>query len=339
VRIVKQAAEALELGWFDGGCRIAALGEGHINDTLLVTRERGRFVLQRINSRVFSDPARVMANLQRVQDWLARRAPGMVPELVPTRTGALALVDATGEWWRLWRYVEGARTFSRTDDPRLARAAGQAFGRFQRLLATLEEPELEPTIPGFLELSGYLEALEPLLSGKRAELPRQLGEAADFISHRTGLAQRFPRGASYVHGDCKLNNLLFAETGTRVVKVLDLDTVMRGHWAWDFGDLSRSLLLGDGDRAALFRAVVAGFVSGAEIAPDPLDLVAAPRYLTFMLGVRFLTDHLQGDQYFRVRQGGDNLRRAAEQFDLLLALEADEELLTAAARAALAGNA
>jgi len=327
---VIEARRALEAGWFDEQPAATPLGEGHINDTLLVTAPSQRFVLQRINRAVFRDPSVVTENLDRIRAHLRTRAPGLIPELVLTRDGASAHVDKTGNWWRLWRFVEGARSMSATTDPAIAAAAGAAFGRFQKLLSDLEEPPLPPTIPGFLELPAYLAEFDKV-AGSDPDTAVDLA----FIDTQRPLAEKYLQVTGYIHGDCKLNNLLFHSERPEVVSVLDLDTVMLGHWAWDFGDLVRSLFMGttfmgatdrsDLERlAALFEAVVRGFVSESEQSPGVAELVVAPRYVAFMLGVRFLTDHLRGDVYFKVNGPGENLQRANEQFDLVRRLASAE---------------
>ncbi len=314
------AARALTDGW-GLSAAISPLGEGHINDTLLVTMDhRPRFVLQRINRSVFREPGRVMANLSRVLDHLRDHGADLTAPLMPTTSGASAFIDHAGEWWRLWGYVPGGRSLSRTSDPSTCRAAGQAFGRFQRLLADLPLPELEPTIAGFLELDGYLAAFDAAASMPEAE--SVVGEVcgAAFIDAHRELAGRFPRQHDVIHGDCKLNNLLFAERSPQVLAVLDLDTVMVGHWAWDLGDLSRSVLLGtrteEETRSALL-ALTDGFALGSGRTVDLPTVVDATVYVAFMLGIRFLTDHLEGDRYFRVARHGANLDRSREQFDLV----------------------
>jgi hypothetical protein len=348
---IMDALGVFHLGWSRladsrGGTEIVPLGEGHINDTLLVSMGgRPRFVLQRINRQVFPDPERLMTNLAQVLGHLDATAPGTSASLEPTDEGTAALV-VDGEWWRLWRYVSDSRSLSETRDPAVALAAGAAFGSFQRIMRDLPGPELVPCIPGFMELEGYLCALDDAVAvdPDRADSAVSLS----FIEDRRTLGGRFPPADNIVHGDCKLNNLLFARSEDRVVSVLDLDTVMHGHWAWDFGDLARSLLsphaaivMADGpenERSMmdLFGAVVAGFCSAARVTPSTADLVAAPIHVAFMLGVRFLTDHLQGDRYFKVGAHGDNQVRAGRQFELVRRLEGVSGTLTETAEKSMA---
>lgn len=334
---MKAASAALQAGWQIREADLRPLGDGHINDTLLATLADGRrFVLQRINQTVFTRPDRVMSNLARVQNHLRERAPELTPALIPTAGGEPAWMDSADDWWRLWEFVPDGRSLNRSRDPQICRAAGSAFGRFQRLLADLPGPALEPTIPGFLELGGYLVEFDEI-AGRVPEAAQAIADACgdeSLIDEYRYLADRFPRGDDLIHADCKLNNLLFEATGPRVRAVLDLDTIMVGHWAWDFGDLARSVLMGanwgadcgeasrngvdaGGDPRSLFGALCEGFALSAERDFEPSALAEAPTYIAFMLGIRFLTDHLAGDRYFKVSERGENARRAREQFDLV----------------------
>ena len=329
-------ASILAEGWFSAE-RVSAFGDGHINDTFLVAASGKRFVLQRINQLVFENPGRVMGNLSRVLDFFGRHSDGekcdLLPELCLTRAGSSAYESETGQLWRLWRYVEGSRVVAATNDPEIARAAGAAFGRFQHVMAQFPEPELLPTIEGFHQLPHYLVEFDEARTQADAEVNRQI---VQFVEARVNLAEMFNENNCYIHGDCKLNNLLFSEHDTRVLSIVDLDTIMRGHWAWDFGDLTRSLLSGGGlnvtsEPLRLFEAVVRGFLETSPVTADPAELTIAPRYMAFMLGVRFLTDHLNGDRYFKVSHSGENLQRAQQQFQLVAQLEglADDFLILA----------
>lgn len=327
-------AQVLRQGWGWKDAELTPLGAGHINDTLRVSAPGHPIgVLQRINEQVFTDPALVMDNLVRVQAHLASSAPDLIAPLIDALDGQPSYVDETGGWWRLWHFLPDGRTLQQTEDPDICRSAAEAFGRFQKLLADLPGPPLLPTIPGFLELDGYLSQLDEVCADTadaEAAIAAACG-SSDFIDQHRQLALALPKGDAVIHGDCKLNNLLFSERSAAIRAVLDLDTIMVGHWAWDFGDLARSVLGGvvqdgpDEPRSLeLFRALVAGFRSGCQRALDAPALAVAPRYVAFMLGVRFLTDHLAGDRYFKVAARGENLERAQRQFALMAALPVAE---------------
>ena len=164
----------------------------------------------------------------------------------------------------------------------------------------------------FLAFYSYLHYLRQFdaVSGKAPAPERRLVERsrqiAGVLSDRN----------SCIHGDCKINNLLFDRSGNQVAAIIDFDTVMYGHWAWDFGDLVRSICFSrQRVDLTMFEAVLRGF-AGAQPLTDTQGCVAGPAYVSLMLGTRFLTDHLQGDVYFRTDSPGQNLQRAREQFEL-----------------------
>jgi len=330
------ALSALEAGWWPAA-RIAPLGEGHIHLTWLVepgTARAGRYVLQRISSVVFADPPGLMDKIVRIVGHVEMRAPGQVPQLVATRSGAWWHRDADGCCWRVWRHVEGARTLQVLTTPGQAEAAGRAFGQFQSWLSDLPGEVPDP-IAGFMQLEHYLRRLDDVRDRVTAD-PATAAELASLlrvIDARRDLARTFGARNRFIHGDCKVNNLLFEQGGDAVVCILDLDTVMLGHWAWDAGDLVRSAAAdATGFSLERFAAVVRGMREAGAIVAEAEAWALAPRYVTLMLGVRFLTDHLEGDRYFRVHRAGENLERARTQFRLLAEFERHEAAMIVAAR-------
>jgi len=328
------ALAAVAEGWWPAA-RVAPLGEGHIHATWLVESAAGgdRYVLQRLSTAVFRDPASLMEKVARVVAHVQARAPGRVPMLVPTRRAAWWLGREDGSCWRLWRYVAGGRTLQALDTPAQAESAGRAFGSFQSWLRDLPGAVEDP-IEGFMQLDHYLARLDAALARQGAHPPSaDVQTLVQLTDARRDLAGSFSARDRLVHGDCKVNNLLFHAASDEVVCILDLDTVMRGHWAWDAGDLLRSAAAaGEGLSVERFGAVVRGMRETGAIDASAEAWVLAPRYVTLMLGVRFLTDHLEGDWYFRVRHPGENLERALAQFRLLAEFERHERALLAAAR-------
>lgn len=322
--ILQQAAAALLDGWQIQGS-LQPLGEGLINDTFLAEvpdSQALKWVLQRINAEVFPDPGLVMDNVARVVRHVRRSHPELVAGLVATAEGEDFFVDAEGDCWRLWEYVANAETLQEFATPGQSESAGQAFARLQNALADLPGPRLRTPIPGFMQMSHYLAALDAEL-GRQRTLQREAENARAFIAERHGLAAELQQPTGYVHGDCKVNNLLFRSN--EACCVLDLDTVMYGHWGLDFGDLVRSGAdVGGRFSLVLYEALARGFVSELATPTDEHTLLVAPRYIGLMLGIRFLSDHLVGDRYFRVRQRGDNLTRALAQLDLVRQMEVSE---------------
>ena len=314
------ARAALAEGW---GIRatVSPLGSGRINDSYLAKEANDRWVLQRINPFVFPKPDLLMNNVARASAHLNAKRPGWTAALIPTREDASHIQLDSGIW-RLWSHV-GGRSRAKLENDEQAEAVGRAVGLTHRWLQDLPGPRLVEAIPGHLQLDHYLAAFD---AGPDAE-----PELMDFIDTRRHLAGRFRARNGTIHGDGHLDNLMLGEDGN-VVAVLDLDTVMWGHWAWDFGDLVRSVLGGQALRTR-FEAAARGYLQASGVRAKAQDLVMAPRHITFMIGLRYLTDHLAGDRYFKVGAHGENRHRALDRFRFLQALEAAEPAFTDSAEA------
>jgi aminoglycoside phosphotransferase (APT) family kinase protein len=350
--------------------RSAPFGSGHINTTLLaeVATPSGvaHFVQQRINRAVFRNPAQVMENFARVvahqrhalEREGARDLERRVLTLVPTRSGATHYVDSRGDVWRTTPLITGAHGVDVASSPAEARAAALAFGRFLAQLADLPPPRLHETIPRFHDARLRFEQLEAALREDVAGRAAGCRAEVDFALAREPLVARFEAlkrsgdvRECVAHNDTKLNNVLLDDATGEGLCVIDLDTVMPGCALTDFGDLARSAAT----RAAederdlarvrvepdLFAALADGFVRGAGASLGGAECAAlafGALLMTYVIGLRFLADHLRGDSYFRVHRPGQNLDRALTQ----LALVADYErkqtelgrLVAAAARAA-----
>lgn len=309
--------------WLDGGEVAVPHPVGRINDTWMVGQSH---VLQRLNGTVFTRPEAVMRNLSRVltHDDTLLLAP------VPTRSGAAFVIDERGDLWRLFPQRQ-ARDFESLPASLFATAA-EAYGGFLARFAAFPDP-LEPVIDGFHDLERYLADLDGGRTGADAER-RVVDELRS--------AFEAPRRDRVIHGDCKVNNLLFHPSRDEVVAIIDLDTVMVGDAAWDFGDLVRSAFAGTEESetapalsAAGLASLAAGFASGMDTLDDVGRFSSAPAYMSFMLGVRFLVDHLSDDVYFKVSARGDNLRRARGQLALAQAFLDARATLTGALDRAL----
>jgi hypothetical protein len=326
-------------------------GAGHIHETYRVrsgAKGGPGFILQKVNRRIFGDVPALMANIVRVTDHMRRRlaaVPGSDPErevltVVPTRSGQDHLLDATGEYWRCFRFIAHRELGARPGEPRQAREAGRLYGRFLGLLADLPPPPLHETIPRFHDLGRRLSDFHAALAADRSDRRRGAAAAIAFVAEReqkmaTTMARARAAGLPLrvTHNDTKFNNILFDARG-RGLCVIDLDTVMPGHVLYDFGDAIRSAANAareddpDPRRARIDMAVFADFSAGylgelgRGLGPVEIDhLVFAARMMTFIIGLRFLTDHLDGDRYFKIRVPGHNLERARVQFRLLADME------------------
>ena len=318
------ARQAFSAWW--PSAHLSALGNGHIHHTYLVEVDepnKDRFVLQAANGEVFADPVTLTEQMLPLLEHLSADADYSknlkVPELVPTARGHL--VHRHGEKvWRVWRYFDRSRVIDPFTNTQQIESAARAFGAFQRSLTTFRPQSWVPPIPGFLELGGYLRRYRQCREMAPDELPTDLTRCVD--NYQT-LADVLGQQRTFIHGDCKINNLLFQAQQDQVLGVIDLDTVGPGHWAWDFGDLVRSVAFSHGGvDMDQFRACVRGFSQGRRDLDQAQDVTAtqmslAPAYIALTLGVRFLTDHLQGDRYFRVSDRGENIDRAQQQLGLL----------------------
>ena len=327
------AAKTAARAWF-AAAELEPLGQGHIHQTYRLTEASQpdeSYVLQQINDVVYWDIDLLMAQTQLVLGALANNESyaGLyrVPELVPTKQRLPLLrlaIQGDTTCWRMWRFVEGSTTFDPPQNRLQIRLAAKAFGAYQRALEAVESANLKHTIPNFLHMSEYLAQFDTVLTcAELAEITKAQPWIELVQEHRQWPPELAVPNA-LIHGDCKINNALFDDAGGRVLAIIDLDNNMHGHWAWDFGDLVRSVAFSRGGfDSEDFQACVTGFRAGkGKQYLDADCLVSAPAYLAYMLGLRFLTDHLDGDRYFSVPNHGDNLRRAQEQFALFQQFQA-----------------
>ncbi len=330
-------------------CSVRSLGSGNINDTYLVGPDRP-FVLQRINSLVFSQPLRVIENFKKITDHLRLKTaePGeplhfAVP--VMTRDNRLFIRDEAGAYWRAQSYLphKGRKQLAGTGQ---AFQVGEVLARFHRQIGDLDLQGFADPLPGFHDLSRYLQEYDLQGFGDRngaevrfcrSAIDRYRSQAATLIeAERAGVLSRQP-----IHGDPKVDNFIFDDAG-EVIGLLDLDTVALGLLHYDLGDCLRSCCntagenVGDGSSITFDLEICRALLDGYFSRPGQL-LKAEQRsfifdgllLICFELGLRFFTDHLRGNCYFKVKQDGDNLLRAANQFRLADTIAAKEQVIRA----------
>ena len=335
---------------------VTPLGNGNVNDTYRVDTASGeRFVLQRLNTQVFPQPELVMGNLLLLSDHAERRRNGLeagsgegrweVPRVIANRHSGDPWVTANDQFWRLISFVDGAVTVDAIANPEQAHQVGRGLGLFHSLISDLPTDQLADTLPGFHITPGYLDAYDQTL--KRAEI--QLCEAgqwcAEFVEQRRQLAPVLEAAKADgrlrlrpIHGDPKVNNVMLCASTGVAVSLVDLDTVKPGLVHYDIGDCLRSACNPLGEEAGpeqaihfdldLCRAVLEGYLGAARDSLSDIDLdhiFDAARVISFELGLRFFSDHLAGDVYFRTERPGHNLDRAVVQFKLTESIEAQEE--------------
>ena len=339
-------------------------GSGNVNDTFLVTVQGAtepHFILQRLNLQVFRRPELVMGNLRIVGEHVARRlaraplAAGRrfeVPRVLLTREGRDHVIDPGGAFWRALSFIEAAETFDTIRDTGQAQEVGSALGRFHSLLSDLAPGRLSDTLPGFHLTPGYLAHYDEVLARRGAPPSPEVKYGLEFIRARRALAPVLEKARSQrklklrpIHGDPKVNNVMLDTATGDAVGLVDLDTVKPGLVHYDIGDCLRSggnprgEETGDWEmvrfEAELGRAILAGYLSRARgflTGTDYAYLYDAIRLIAFELGLRFFTDYLAGNVYFKVHHPEQNLARALVQFKLTESIESQETAIAAIIR-------
>lgn len=335
---------------------IAPLGNGWINDTYKVTTDQEEYVLQRINNRIFPDVALMQDNILKVTSHIRKRLEQRGEKdisrktltVIPTVDGA-PYIFSDGEYWRMTLYIKDSRTYEQIT-PRLARLTGKAFGDFHRMLSDLPAESLGYTIENFHNMEFRLEQFRCAMKENRAGRMEEKAEGSLSVkkmaeelsgrgeemckAERLGREGRLPRRIT--HCDTKVNNILFS-LQDEFLCVIDLDTVMPGFVLSDFGDFIRTA----GNTAAedepdtakvslnmeIFREFAAGYLETAREFLTPVETETLPfgaKLLTYMQTVRFLTDYLNGDIYYKIKYPEHNIVRSRAQFALLKSIESHE---------------
>lgn len=323
-------------------------GTGHINDTVSVTQSQAgrevRYILQRVNHNVFRDIPALMDNIERVTRHQRRHleevgdpdASRKALTLVPAKAGGSWTRDAGGNFWRAYLFIEGAVTHDVIRTEEQARQAARGFGLFQKQLATLGGTRLSETIPDFHNTPARFAQLEEALradTANRAALAKPeiefCASCKPWVARLAELNRAGQLPERVTHNDCKLNNVMLDNNTSEPVCVIDLDTVMPGLALYDFGDMVRTAtnsapederdLAKTKVRMNIFEALVRGYLSTARdfLVPAEIEQLAfSGQLISFEIGVRFLTDFLRGDVYFKVHREGHNLDRCRTQFTL-----------------------
>ena len=353
-----QAEQFLQdaLAAFDfGGEVVGAVryGSGHINDTFCVHTQPSegpcrRFILQRISAAAFHHPDQVMANIASVTAFLRRAIAeaGGDPNretmtVLPTREGRSFYTDSEGGAWRVYPFIENTVCLQAAETPKLFAASARTFGRFQRMLKDYPADTLYETIPRFHDTEDRLAKLKAAVEADVMGRVKDVQPELDFVRKREAdcsvALQALREGRlplRVTHNDTKLNNVLIDRDSGEGICVIDLDTVMPGLSINDFGD---SIRFGANHSAederdlskvnfdlSLYEVYTQGFLEGAGGALTPAELDYLPwgaKLMTLECGIRFLTDYLEGDHYFRIHREGQNLDRCRTQFKLVADME------------------
>lgn len=329
-------------------------GSGHINDTFCATFDQAgceiRYIIQRINTNVFRKPIELMENIDRVTRHSLKELVALgnhesrrrTLTCIPSTDGKPYAIDADGNYWRVYPFIENASGYDEITNNEQAYHAAKSFGNFQRLAAGLGGERLHETIPDFHHTPKRLEALRRAIqtdvSNRAAEVQAEIDFAlsrAEDCSRITDLIAQGIIPERVTHNDTKLNNVLLDNVTAEGVCVIDLDTTMPGSALYDFGDMVRTATpttredevdLSQLDvRLDRFEALVRGYLEAASSFLNTAEvehLAFSGKLLTLECGIRFLTDYLSGDTYFKIKHPTHNLDRCRNQFAFVKAIEA-----------------
>lgn len=333
-------------------------GSGHINDTYQITCDQGgvrvHYILQRLNPAVFANPHKVMENVDRVTAHLRekfrasnRSLRRRTLRLLRTYTNLPYIFDDRGDCYRAYVFVENARSYDVLENEEIAFSVARAFGEFQCDLVDLPGGRLHETIPDFHNTPKRVEALLEAVKRDSCGRAREVAAEIDFVLQRSELASTLVRlnadgdiPERITHNDTKVNNLLIDDFSGEGLCVLDLDTVMPGLVPYDFGDMVRTgASTAEEDEVnlekvtmsfSMFEAILRGYLSstGGFLTPAEREyLPFSGALITYEIGVRFLTDYLNGDVYFKTRRPTHNLERARNQFKLVTSIESQMDAM------------
>lgn len=333
---------------------IHSYGNGHINDTYC--SEPTKYIIQRINTSVFKDPKALMDNIDNVTSFLGEKikANGGNPEretltVIKTVDGKNFYKYDDDNYFRVYTFIDKTKTIE--DDKTLddLYEAGKGFGKFQQMLADFPVDKLNETIVDFHHTPKRVEALKQAIADDKAGRAASVQAEIDFALENAAFADTVIKGmesgeipSRVTHNDTKINNILFDEKTGKAVAVIDLDTVMPGSMLYDFGDALRmGGSTGAEDEVDLskvnfdkecFKYFAKGYLEETKDVLTPMEIDLLPfsaKLLTYECGVRFLTDYLNGDTYFKIHRENHNLDRARNQFKLVADISKMEDELKA----------
>ena len=328
---------------------------GHINSTYFITTDKGKkYVLQKINKNVFKKPHEVMENIYGVTEYLKEliKKNGGDPEretltVILSKDGKTFVVDENDDTWRMYLYIKDAKTEDSAESPELFELVGEAFGNFQCQLSGYDASMLYETIPNFhntkQRCANFVKAIEENKSGRAANCEKEIAFLREREAKCSLIVDKIASGElplRVTHNDTKLNNIMLDASTGKPLAVIDLDTVMPGSLLYDFGDAIRfgasSAAEDELDldkvfvKVEMFDAFAKGYIRGLgdSVTETEIKMLPVGAYLiTLENGMRFLTDYIDGDTYFRTEYPEHNLDRARNQFKLVIDMEAKESVL------------
>jgi Ser/Thr protein kinase RdoA (MazF antagonist) len=337
--------------------QIQVFGSGNINDTFLVSLSDSRedfFVLQRINTKVFQQPELVMQNMRLVCDTIQKQIQNRqddrrweMPRVLLTKDDRDHLSAADGSFWRAISFIDNAIAFDTMQNETQAKEVGYGLAAFHHLICDIPPDKLADTLPGFHITPLYLQQFDLVFANSNPPNTPEVNHCLQFIRDRASFATILEDAKAegklplrLMHGDPKINNILFDTNTNKAVSVIDLDTVKPGLIHYDIGDCLRSgcNLVGEETEdwrkiyfdTSLCQNILQGYFSVAKAFLTPNDcayIFDSIRLLAFELGLRFFTDYLAGNIYFKVKHPEHNLERALVQFQLTTSIESQEDAI------------
>ncbi|MEH6308339.1 aminoglycoside phosphotransferase family protein [Olivibacter sp. CPCC 100613] len=336
---------------------IEPFGSGHINDTYKICTdlEKGpNYMLQRVNNHVFKNVEHLMQNVALVCNHIREKLIGLneanvdgkVLTPIPTKEGKLFFKDERNNYWRVFILIENTKSYDMVETVQQAREGGRAFGNFQAMLSDLNPHDVHEVIPNFLNIASRLRDFKEATNKNMANRIEEVQSEIDFILERENkmntilnMAAKSQIPLRITHNDTKFNNVLL-NGDDKVQCVIDLDTVMPGYVAYDFGDAIRTIINSAAEdeidldkiklNIPLFEAYTKGYLEAAYHFLYPMEinsLVDGVLLLPYMQMIRFLTDYLNGDTYYKINHPTHNLQRTRAQMRLVIEIEKKEELL------------
>lgn len=334
-------------------------GSGHINDTFLVRFQQSngkikRYILQRINHNIFKNPLQLMENIAGVTSFLKDKIKENSGDtdretlsIIKTKEGNSFFKDSIGSYWRGYRFIENATSFNKVETPDIFYESAIAFGHFQNLLSDYDASTLYETIPDFHNTPIRLKALKLAIEKDKFQRVRNVEKEIEFIMKRENethfLMDMLKEGSlplRVTHNDTKLNNIMIDNESGKGICIIDLDTIMPGLSVNDFGDSIRfGASTGDEDERDLskvnldmnlFEVYTKGFLKGCDgsLTENEIDMLPmGAKMMTMECGIRFITDYINGDNYFKIHRPEHNLDRARTQFKLVDDMEKQWEYM------------
>lgn len=325
----------------EGAKEITSIDQGLINSSYLIKTATDSYVLQRINKDVFGDAGMIMENIEMVHDHLKRDANYQIPEIKKTIASQLLYNDADGYSWRMMLFIPASTTYNTTEELSIAEEAGSIIGRFHKGTEDLDTSRLHTILPDFHDLNFrsdlFLGSIQNAKRERLAEAGAYILQAENLIDDFSVL-DRLSLPLHVTHNDTKLNNILYDTASKKALCLIDLDTLMPGYFHHDFGDAVRTLCstVSENERDLalldfnweLFQAFSKGYFKKMKDTLVDGEWIALPlsvELMPFIMGLRFLTDYLYGDVYYKVEYTEQNLDRCKNQFQLVEKIRARRE--------------